>query len=95
MKVHAIIDVFAPIITTNFKLRGLFIPPDDARIYFAWSKRERADWNMPDEKIEREYFKPLQRWYDTGGYEAVTHYLRTLDLTKSGFQYPDNAAAKD
>ena len=85
VKVHAIADVFAAIITTNFKLRGLYIPADDARIYFAWSKRTRADWGMPEDKLEAAYFKPLQRWYENGGYEAVAHYLRTLDLTKADF----------
>jgi Bifunctional DNA primase/polymerase, N-terminal len=89
VKVHAIIDVWAPIITTNFKLRGLYIPPDDARIYFAWSKRTRADWlddmKIPDHKLDADYFKPLQNWYESGGYEAVAHYLRTFDLAKADF----------
>jgi hypothetical protein len=91
VKVHAIIDVWAAIITTNFKLRGLFIPADDARLYFAWSKRARADWaaepfKISDANLDRDYFKPLQQWYENeGGYEAVAHYLHTLDLTKSDF----------
>jgi hypothetical protein len=84
VKAHPVFDVFDPIITTNHKVRGLFLPDDDARHYVAWSNRTWEDWGYPDfETLDREYFGPLHDWYKDGGYEAVAHYLRTLPLTMS------------
>jgi Bifunctional DNA primase/polymerase, N-terminal len=92
---HPIIDVAFIIITTNHKIRGMFIPEDDRRIDVMWSNRVRSDWEChkptlaengevlvtADANLVREYFKPLYDWYENGGFEAVSYYLHTLDVT--------------
>ncbi len=65
-------NVMAVVITSNNKLNGLFIDPDDRRHYVAWSSTER----QPDS-----YFNPLWDWIDNGGgKQAVLGYLRRLDI---------------
>ncbi len=85
VKVHPVIDVWFAIITTNFKVHGLFLPDDDARHYVAWSNRTWADWGYASmEENDEKYFKPLYEWFANGGNEAVAYYLATLDV--SGFR---------
>jgi hypothetical protein len=84
VRVHPVRDVWGAIITTNFKVRGLFLPEDDARHYVAWSNRTWEDWGLSDqEKLSEEYFKPLYDWYENGGKDAVAHYLMTLPLDEA------------
>jgi Bifunctional DNA primase/polymerase, N-terminal len=81
VKAHPVVDVWGAIITTNHKVRGLYLPADDARHYVAWSNRAWEDWGYPDiETFAAKYFGPLYRWYESGGYDAVAHYLMTLPL---------------
>ena len=83
VRAHPVIDVFDPIITTNHKVRGLYLPEDDARHYIAWSNRTWEDWGLPDlETLDEKYFGPIYRWYADGGYELVAQYLMTFDLAK-------------
>ncbi len=82
---HAVIDVFGPIITTNHKIRGLYLPSNDARHYVAWSLRELADWGYAnDDEVSAKYFRPLYQWFENGGNEAVAYYLENLDLSADG-----------
>ena len=84
VKVHPVVDVAGFVIGTNHKIRGLFLPPDDARHYVAWSYRTWDDWGdaTQDELVEK-YHAPLFKWFDEeGGNERVAHYLRNLDLSK-------------
>jgi hypothetical protein len=82
VKAHPVVDVLGVIITTNHKVRGLYLPDDDARHYIAWSNRTWDDWGFADlETLDREYFKPLYEWYASGGIEAVASYLTTLDVS--------------
>jgi hypothetical protein len=89
---HPVIDVVGFIITTNFKVRGLYLPADDARHYIAWCNLTRADigaklgFKVSDDplvkdELEEKYFVPLYQWYASGGFEAVAAYLATLDLS--------------
>jgi hypothetical protein len=62
------------IITTNYKVGGLYLTPDDRRHYFAWSDRTEVDFGD-------KYWDTLWDWYDAGGCEHVAAYLATLDLS--------------
>jgi hypothetical protein len=73
---HSIFNVCGPILTTNYKVGGIFLPADDRRHYVAWSECEPRDFT-------RQYWTDLWRWFDAGGDAAVAHCLATLDL--SGF----------
>lgn len=64
-------NVMAVVITTNNKLSGLFIEPDDRRHYVAWS---------PAEKPSAAYFTHLWNWLQEGGKQAVFGYLQHLDI---------------
>lgn len=67
-------NVMAVLITTNNKLSGLYLPPDDRRHYIAWSPLA--------EKPNDEYFDPLWAWMDEqGGMKAALGYLKRCDLT--------------
>jgi hypothetical protein len=89
IRVHPVIDVWAAIITTNFKVRGIFLPPDDARHYVAWSNRTWEDWGFKTPEILHEkYFKPLHDWYNNGGNDAVAYYLMNLPLDENFAKSP-------
>jgi hypothetical protein len=65
-------NVMAVAITSNNKLNGLYIHPEDRRYYVAWSKAE---------KPAKGYFKPLWEWMRKGGgKESVLGYLQRLDI---------------
>ena len=73
--------MFDPVITTNHKARGIYLPPDDARNYIAWTDRARADWGYnTDEELDEKYFKPLYAYFANGGYEQIAHYLQSYHL---------------
>ena len=65
-------NVMAVVITSNNKLSGLYIEPDDRRHYVAWSNAE---------KQPASYFDHLWNWLEDGGKRAVLGYLRRLDIT--------------
>lgn len=71
-------NVCFPIMTTNHKTDGLYLPADDRRHYVAWSKLTSADFPAG-------YWDKLHSWYDNGGSEIVAEYLHTLDLKSLGF----------
>jgi hypothetical protein len=74
---HAAFNVTGVIITTNYKVGGIFLPADDRRHYVAWSDLEPTDF-------DDDYWKKLWGWFDESGGDAmVAHYLLNLDL--SGF----------
>jgi hypothetical protein len=64
------------VITTNYKLDGIYLPADDRRHFVAWSDLTNGDFG-------EDYWNELNRWYDAGGVGHVAAYLATLDL--SGF----------
>jgi hypothetical protein len=73
---HWVLNCTGPILTSNHLTDGLYLPPDDARLYVAWSSLTEDDFN-PD------YFKKIWAWLDGGGDCHVAAYLATLDI--SGF----------
>jgi hypothetical protein len=65
------------LITTNHKVDGLYLPPDDRRHYVAWSNLEKKDF-------ADEYWNKIWGWYERyGGSGHVAAHLTELDL--SGF----------
>jgi hypothetical protein len=67
-------NVMAVAITSNNKLNGLHIDPEDRRYYVAWSKAE---------KPTTAYFEQVWPWMLTGGgKEAALGYLRSLDISQ-------------
>jgi hypothetical protein len=76
-KEHSIVNIVGPIITTNYKTDGIYLPADERRHYVCWS-------DLTKDGFEDGYFKKLWEWYQKeGGFENVTAYLATLDI--SGF----------
>lgn len=74
-------NVMSVVITTNFKLDGLFIPPDDGRYYVAWSDSPRINQDG--------YYEGFWEWLENGGgKQACYGYLMKLDV--SGFRPKDN-----
>jgi Family of unknown function (DUF5906) len=77
LKEYYVYNCLGVVITTNHKTDGLYLPADDRRHYVAWSNYKKEDFSD-------DYWRKLWRYYENeGGYEHVTAYLDTLDL--SGF----------
>ena len=79
LRAHPVFNVVGVLITTNFKAGGIYLPPEDARHYVAWSDVTRDVLDASDP----EYFRKLYRWYAEGGIAHVAAFLNELDL--SGF----------
>src|SRR5262249_39613374 len=76
LREHAVFNVCSPVITTNHKSNGIYLPSRDRRHYVAWSECKQDDFT-------EQYWKDMWRYYDDGGFEHVAAYLNALDL--SGF----------
>ena len=76
LREHAVPNVTGLIITTNHRMDGIYLPPDDRRHYVAWSDREVGDFT-------EDYWTSIYQWYEAGGTGHVAAYLAGLDL--SGF----------
>jgi hypothetical protein len=74
LREHAVMNCTGVIITTNYKLDGIYLPADDRRHFVAWSDRTKEDFT-PD------YWNKLYAWYEAGGIGHVAAYLAALDLT--------------
>ena len=61
--------------TTNHKLDGIYLPPDDRRTYVAWS-------NAIKEEFTEEYWDSLWNWFNAGGDRNVAAYLAKRDISK-------------
>lgn len=72
---YSILNVCGVLITTNHKTDGIFLPEDDRRHFVAWSELTKDDF-------ERDYWKNLYRWYETGGHQHVAAFLDGYDLTR-------------
>jgi hypothetical protein len=62
------------VLTSNHKVGGIYLPPDDRRTYVAWSCLTLDDF-------EPNYWNSIWNYYETGGYEAVAAYLQEYDLS--------------
>lgn len=80
IKLHPVFNVAGVIITTNYKVRGIYLPPDDARHYVAWSDFTKEDFGTPE--AYDKYFAALYFWYEfEGGYANVSEWLMRRDLS--------------
>lgn len=75
VKEYYILNVTSPILTTNNKIGGLYLPPEDRRHYVAWSEATKEQFTV-------EYWDVLWGSYANGGYEAIAYYLNNRDLSK-------------
>jgi hypothetical protein len=71
---YDIMNLVGPIITTNNKMNGLYLPHDDRRHYVAWSPLKEADFKAG-------YFNELWAWYEAGGFDHVAALLHSYELT--------------
>jgi hypothetical protein len=81
LREHYIMNCCGVIITTNHKVDGIYLSPDDRRHYVAWS-------NLTKEDFEQVYWDTLWGWYDGGGDRHVAAYLAGLDLTPFNSKAP-------
>jgi len=70
---YYVLNVTGVIITTNHKVGGLFLPPDDRRHFVAWSTVEPGAFDAA-------YWAGYWARLDAGGADAVADHLRALDL---------------
>jgi hypothetical protein len=81
LKEHYILNCNGTIITSNYKINGIYLPPDDRRTYVAWSDSKRDDFTQ-------DYWDALYAWFATGGACNVAAYLATLDITSFNAKAP-------
>jgi hypothetical protein len=75
LREHNVINCVGPVITTNHKAAGLYLPAEDRRHFVAWSPCVKEDF-------DEAYWNRLWKWYEAeGGYAHVTAYLDSLDLS--------------
>ena len=71
---YYIANVCGVVITTNNKIDGLYLTPDDRRHFVAWSHLTKEDFTT-------EYWNGIWSWYEQGGCQAIAVYLQNLDLS--------------
>lgn len=71
---YAVLNRTGVLITTNYKLAGLYWPADGRRHYYAWSDARKRDFDSA-------YFAALYDWYGAGGVWDVVAWLEQLDLS--------------
>jgi hypothetical protein len=74
LREHSVINCVGPIITTNHKAAGLYLPAEDRRHFVAWSPCVKEDF-------DEAYWNKLWKWYEAEGYRHVVAYLDALDLS--------------
>ena len=74
LREYYVLNCCGPIITTNHKADGIFLPEDDRRHFVAWSDLDKDNFNPA-------YWHKLWRWYGEGGIGHVTAYLTEFDLS--------------
>jgi hypothetical protein len=71
---YYVFNLCGVIITSNHKTDGIFLPADDRRHLVAWSTLEQDDFAA-------DFWRKQYTWYNSGGNEAVAHYLASHDLS--------------
>ncbi|MEP7301437.1 MAG: DUF5906 domain-containing protein [Caldimonas sp.] len=74
LREHNVPNLVGVVITSNHKLDGLYLAPDDRRHFIASSNATR-------ETFGANYWPDLFRWYEGGGIGHAIAYLRALDLS--------------
>ena len=74
LREYSIPNICGPIITTNHKSDGLYLPADDRRHFVGWSPLDQD--SFPDG-----YWSKLWAYYDAGGRQHVAAYLAQRDIS--------------
>ena len=74
-------NLCAPIITTNHKTNGIYLPAEDRRHFVAWSDLSEADFTAA-------YWSRIWGWYDAGGFGHVAAWLARRDLSAFNAKAP-------
>lgn len=72
---YMIINCCGVVITTNNKVDGIFLSPDDRRHFVAWSDRAKED-----ARFQNGYWTDIYRWYAAGGVNHVGAFLAQHDI---------------
>ena len=83
LRAFRIPNVTGVIITTNHKIDGLYLPPDDRRHFVAWS-------DISVDEIAAGHWEHLYGWFKSGGHGHVAAFLNDLNLT----DFDPNAAPR-
>jgi Family of unknown function (DUF5906) len=74
LREYGILNCCGPIITTNYKTDGIYLPAEDRRHFVAWSDLNKEDF-------QPKYWNDLWGWYEREGYGHVAAYLAGLDIS--------------
>jgi Family of unknown function (DUF5906) len=74
-------NLCAPIITTNHKTNGIYLPAEDRRHFVAWSYLSETDFAAT-------YWPGFWRWYGAGGFGHVAAWLARRDLSAFNAKAP-------
>ena len=77
---YAAVNVCGVIMTSNH-LDALYLAPDDRRHFVCVSARTQEDFSPV-------YWDDINAWFESGGNEAVAHYLANLDLSRFNAKAP-------
>jgi hypothetical protein len=79
---YPVVNVCSPIITSNYKTGGLYLPADDRRHYVAWSELAKEDFTP-------EFWNKIWHWYlHEDGLQIVANYLHDYDLSNFNAKAP-------
>lgn len=70
---YSVLNVLGLLMTTNYKLDGIYLPPDDRRHFVAWSEFDKGE-------LDEGFWAEFWAWLDAGGIGAVVAFLRGLSL---------------
>src|SRR5262245_19668182 len=74
LKEYEVPNVVGLIITTNYRLDGIYLAEDGRRHYVAWSGCKKEDFPSG-------YWNELWGWYEASGFGHVAAYLDGLDIS--------------
>jgi hypothetical protein len=81
---YTIPNVTGVVIMSNYKIGGLYLPPDDGRHHVSCSSRKYQEGRLTDE-----YFVKLWGWlHNQNGYNNVAAFLKARDISKFNAKVP-------
>jgi len=86
LREYTVPNVLGLVLTTNYGITGMYLPPDDRRHFVASSSIDRSEFDA-------EYFQRIYRWFEGGGFGHVAAYLREMDLSKFNPKAPPRQTA--
>jgi len=86
LREYTIPNVLGLILTTNYGITGMYLPPDDRRHFVASSSIDRSEFDA-------DYFPRIYRWFEGGGHGHVSAYLREMTLSTFNPKAPPRQTA--